>query len=466
MKDYQNIFEFNKRKKEFGEFFAKSYGADEVIEYITAFVSEEEAKEMKTFLQEQNEFTQFQKEQPQYIAFYQLIALSNYVFRYCAIESFIQTDIDEDGLNELKKHTLDDSSLSTSEIYDFLKTLLPLYAEALLSFIDTTEIDVKERLLETFLNGEKNNFINIIREQRGNIYRLSTVCKYLEDNGINRYLQYIANIAELVENGDWEEIPLEGFKEGELIQAMANAKSDYDSPNEELAIAAAKSFYPELLKIYIKAEKFLTEEQKSQYLQLLRAEGMEVWFDEVYQNCQEEVAQQREEGQEQEHEPHIEVKSKDIELPEDFFTNSKYINLNLPRIPGFITPTNEQMLNILNVMTAYHCIVDDTEAKYKFIRALTGRSAVPCKLEDFEKALWIGSLKRLLFLVRYVAPSVRGKYEVIPNLFDLNIDDNNKLLELLNSEAENSKKKGISAYAERGGSNGFDTALKTAFPIK
>lgn len=151
MKDYRSIYEIQRRREEFSKFYSQSYANSEVSRLLGVV-----HEGMSDLLDEPEIVEEFSKEMPYYIPLFRVLALCSYVNRYCFIENAIQRNMQYDEIEELSQMNIDDAIMTSYEIYDFLKSIHPSYAEALLSFLDNAGIDVRERLLDFFLNNTNN----------------------------------------------------------------------------------------------------------------------------------------------------------------------------------------------------------------------------------------------------------------------------------------------------------------------
>lgn len=455
MKDYRSIFEFQRRKEEFSKFYSQSYANSEVSRLLGAV-----HKEMSDLLDEPEFVEELSKEMPYYIPLFRALALCSYVNRYCLIEIAIQRNMQYDEIEELSPMNIDDATMTSYEIYDFLKSIHPSYAEALLSFFDNAGIDVRERLLDFFLNNDKQSFISILQNEQGNAYRLSHLCKIFHDNDISHRLSYQGNLLAFVEENkiSIQEIPFEDLKEGKIISQFLNFlelrnDEEWEGILKQLELEVYQLYRLAVQKYILAAKGMLSKDQKNQYQNLLQAEGLAQWYDKAYEECQNELS-----DEELEIEHKVNQESEELKLPDDFLT-SKYVDVQIPYIRGLVLPrNNEQLLQIVNMLAEHHCIGDDNESKYQFIRAYTGRSINPN--EGFEKVYWSGTCPELLHLIKHYTPGVKKQYRHLPELFQLNPLEEKLLQRLLNDT------KSISSYADRGGEHFLEYALNSIFPCK
>lgn len=460
MKDYRSIFEFQRRKEEFSKYYSASYDTSEIRRILGSIHNE------MSDLEDNPEVVEyFQKEMPYYLPLIRVLALCAYVHKYCSIELAIHSNPQDDEIEELSQMNIDDATMTSGEIYDFLKSLHPSYAEALLSFVDHAGIDVRERLLDFFLNDDKQSFISIIQNEQGNAYRLSYLCKFFQDNDIIHRISYEGNMMAFVEENKTsiQEMPIEEFKEGEKIAKildLTKLRVEDEGEWKEIKRVLEQDSYQyyklAVIKYIVAANGMLSENQKEQYQELLHADGIAQWYDKAYEECQKELSEE-----EPEVEPEVNQEQVELRLPDDFLSSPRYIDTKISRIRGLILPNNnEQLLQIVEMLATHHCIGSDTESKYKFIRAYTGRSVNPKDEAIFEKAFWTGTCPELLHLIKHYTHGVYKQYRPLPELFILNPDEDQMLQKLL------ANTKNISGYADRGGEHFLERALNSIFPCK
>lgn len=457
MKDYRSIFEFQRRKEEFSKYYSASYDTSGFKRFL-----EDCHQELLEVFGDSEAAECFRKEVPYYLPVFRVLALCSYVHRYCSIEYAIHNNLQNDQIEEFSQLTIDEATMTSGEIYDYLKSLLPSYSEALLSFVDNAGMDVRERLLDFLLNNDKQSFISILQNERGNAYRLSHLCKIFKDNEISNLLHYNMKMVDFVEENEISirDMPIEEFKEGEsiakildLIKLQGEDEDEWNEIKKVIEQDAYQLYKLAVIKYIVAANGMLSENQKDQYQELLHADGIAQWYDKAYEECQNELSEE---------ESVVEPVVKELEelkLPEDFLTSNKYIDNKIPYIRGLVLPhNNEQLLKIVDMLAEHHCIGNDNESKYKFIRAYTGRSLNPN--DEFEKAYWSGTCPELLHLIKHYTPGVYRQYRPIPELFQLNPKEEELLQRLL------SDTKSISSYADRGGGHFLEYALNSIFPCK
>lgn len=439
MKDYRSIFETQRRRADFSKHFTQSFENAEVAKLLSI---KYDGVKWLPVLDNPNALKFLCQQLPYIYSAHRVLALSSYVHLYYLIECLIRSNVDGEEIKALTQAISNDAQMTSVEIFEFLHKLLPSYAEALFSFIDDAGIDVRERLLDAFRDGDKQTFTTILQKEHCDTYRFSQVCELIREKYAYTELSALVRKVRFIEENetDIRELPLDEIKDGHLAKVVLEVK-DFDDSDEEqckLLESDARVYYKYGVKVFFEAGEMLSDEQKRQYQDLLLAEDIAQWYDAIHNEV---IIEQQYVQPESEERPEQEM----LELPVDFLSSPKYIDTKVPAIPGFKLPcsNNKQLIQLIELLTTHNCIGNDTESKYKFIRAFTGRSVN--HKDIFEKAYWRGTCLELLYLVKYFAPGAQKKYQLLPQLFLLNPNEDKILQERLNAP------KDISAYANRGG---------------
>ena len=439
MKDYKNILECLKRRKEFDKYYSTCYNEEHVAKLFG--------------IEDINDWLEFREEIPLIESVMKLGLLYSYVYVYFCIESMIISNPEDEDLSELNSSIMPIqiySALTSSEIYDLLKKLHPAYAEALLSFINCTRIDAIEKIIESFNECNKQEFLELLGNESCNKRRLETICRYINTIDITTQLSHICRTIDFIEENDisLKHMPLDEINGGAIIHEIFDNKSFCDNvieSNETLDLTQLPDstkqylflFYEEAHDIYREVEQWLTENQKEQYMTLLLANGLLEWNDILRNNFEKKI---------QECENNIQNEFDEIFLPEDFFADGKYIDTFVPcRISGFKTSDLKEkgvknFIEYIKELSNLGFINRDIHSQYKFIRAFTGRVPDAMRGTPFEKATWKGNLGDLLYTIQKFTYQEREKYMCIPKLFELN--------ETLLTRYEQAMKKNPSSYAK------------------
>lgn len=480
MKNYKNdASEIIRRKKEFNDGFARSYDDKNVIipfpDPDSSEVEEISIAEFKEILNEVD-FTQEEKEQ--YIILFarqRLFALASYVLKYVAIDYFLTFTTNED-VSCFVDESMDDTKLSSSEIYDILITLLPSYADAIISQVEAESADVLEELLAAFRNKDKLEFTRLLRQEKGNFYRVTTICRYILNNDIKYWdIQTASNIGliysskDIIRDIQWSQDSIEGQRM-EILQnyvELAERKDAGDNIAHETLMSETEnliySSYIFCMRVFVEYTQNLNEEQRNLFKDLLQVPEFASWYDNAYNDCVNQVSEDKaherqwklSENQEQiedNYSPH-DADGMFI-LPNDFWENSKYID---PSVPGQIKGLKvtelkecgvESFAKFVQELSDRGYIGREVESQYKFVRAFTGRSPHPdMKGTQFEKAVWKGELGELLYTIKTFAYQEKGKYSSIPTLFELRDSVRDQFEEMINSSNPASYAKAKKDYA-------------------
>ena len=262
MKNYRSdVGEIVRRKREFDEHYSESYDDNNVIISLPDPKSSElfecSVAELLEFVDEN---TESQEEKNVYLtlcAQNRLFGLACYVLRYSAIDYFLKHTPEED-ISCFSDGVWDKSTLSSGEIYDVLITLLPSYAEAIISQIEATGIDINEAILDAFNNRDKQEFTRLLREEKGNVWRVSTICKYIKENSCRYWgiknasdIALIKSNTDIVRNVEWQPDSLEGQRMLNLLN-LHELSEHADIGNEEARSALARAVEDEVRALYIR----------------------------------------------------------------------------------------------------------------------------------------------------------------------------------------------------------------------
>lgn len=429
MKDYRSIFEIQRRKNDFNKSYSSCYDKAGLGRFMSKGLNNERALQV---VDEPDKASIINELLPWCLPLMRVMALGSYVFKYCSMDEVILTNPQHDEIESLSQYSLDGATMTSGEIYDFLKTIHPSYAEALLSFIDNLDIDVFERLLDVFNSNDKQSFISILPKDHDNTYRLLHLCKLYKDNDISEYLSQITGLIDFIKENETSirEIPLDNIKDGNKIRTILSIKSKIEGREGELNVLSKEfdlqlyQVYKHVVRIYLMAEGILSEDQRNQYQGLLHEENIVKWYEKAYNECVAEFQIETPTIFSNANTEEIEEKPERLKLPQDFFIRQTYRIQNIPCFSLSPRPTSEQMIDIGYLLVEHGCIENTPTAIYKFICAFTGRSLNP-KEEDFEKAEWLGKFKDLVFMVKFFTPDTGKKYSKILDLFTI-VDPNEK----------------------------------------
>lgn len=446
MKDYRSIFECQRRWEEFSKSYTNSYDNTEVARLMSINYDGVDWLEK---LSNPKELELLQQRLPCFYSIYRLLALSSYVSRYLSLETFIQISSEDETYTKIfLQHSIDDSIITYGEIFDLLKEMHSSYAEAILSLTDDTNIDVCERLIDAFIDNDKQTFISILRNESLNKYRLVHIYKSIHDQSLNVILSSKVKKVRFIEDNanTIRQMPLDIIKDGQFAKTVLDVVDNFTSEeiekNFELSLY---DYYKYALKLFISAEDVLSKEQKEQYLSLLLADDITHWYESAYNDCIAEIPTEIAKILSKSDTEEIEDTPEKLKLPKDFFSGHKYHIQNIPCFSLTPLPTSEQMIDIGYLLAEHGCIENSPAAIYKFIRAFTGRSINP-KEEDFEKAEWLGKFKDLVFMVKFFTPDTGKKYSKILDLFTIvNPNEKQQLEGILKT------KKSPSSYANNCG---------------
>lgn len=480
MKDYRNeASEIIRRRKEFNEGFAQSYDDKNVIIPLpdpnSSEVEEVSIAEFKEIL---NEIDFSQEEKNQYIiqlARQRLCALASYVLKYAAIDYFLTLSTSED-VSCFVEGSMDESKLSSSEIYDILITLLPSYADAIISQVEAESTDVVEELLVAFRNKDKHEFTRLLRQEKGDFYRIAIICKYIQNNDFKYWdIQTASNIGliysskDIIRDIQWSQDSLEGQRM-EFLQNYVDLVERKDA-GDSIAHGALMSETEKLIyssyifcmKVFVEYTQSLNEEQLNLFKNLLQVPEFASWYDNAYNDCVNQVtedkAQERQRKLSEDYEQ-IEDDSSPNEtdglfiLPKDFWENSKYIDSSVPdQIKGLkVTELRERgvesFAKFVQELSDRGYIGRDVESQYKFVRAFTGRTPqANMRGAQFEKAVWKGELGDLLYTIKTFTYQEKGKYSSLPTLFELRDNVREQFEEMIQSSKHASYAKAKKDYA-------------------
>ena len=305
MKDYRSdVGEIVRRKKEFNEHYSEAYDDNNLIISLPDPESSEPLElSVADLLEIIEQIAESPKEKDSFntiIAQNRLFGLACYVLRYSAIDYFLKHTPEED-ISCFSDGVWDKSTLSSGEIYDVLITLLPSYAEAIISQIEGTDIDVNEAILDAFNNRDKQEFTRLLREEKGNVWRVSTICKYIKENGYSYWgvknasdIALIESNTDIIRNVEWRPNSLEGQRMLNLLN-LHELSERADIGNEEARSALARAVEDEVRALYIRCMSIfldnkddLNEEEQKQYQSLLQSPELVSWYDVAYHICEDE----------------------------------------------------------------------------------------------------------------------------------------------------------------------------------
>lgn len=382
MKDYRfDVSEIVRRKREFDEYYSQSYDDNNItISFPDPESSEPLECKVAEILESVEEVAELQGERNFYLtlcARNRLWGLASYVFRYSAIDYFLDLT-PEDDISCFIEGYWDNSTLSSGEIYDTLIMLLPSYAEAIISQFELTNIDIKESLLEAFNNRNKSEFTRLLREEKGNVWRVSTICKCIKENSYGFWnvknamdVALVESNTDIIRNTEWNS----KTPAGQRMLALLNLKelSERVKEGDEAASAALEremenetyEIYIFCMKIFVNNKDSLNEEQQKQYQNLLQAPEFVSWYDKAYNMCVEEMTTDIKVLQSQQ----------EWHLPANMFEKPKRFRgfaYLMDKCQKYISENPEKFEHFVEEVARHNIIDNTTTAKNTFTQIVLG----------------------------------------------------------------------------------------------
>lgn len=385
--------------------------------------------------------------------------------------------IDETDNGQGINYTLDD-------VYDVLHTLPEeISCQILLRCVSFEKASTIEKLLCSLQENKKDEFINLIGEEKVDTNQLNKLLTHFElcqeqdtniadiaKNNPNSFADQMSQLFANLIDTSFEKAKREGgdvpdsqnLKEDykDIILQMINQSFTHEENssegnidclnNPESTSEESEEIKPVLLIAYqLMVSAFLSHEsiffdaEKDVFLRYVRTPEIAHIYDLIK-------------------EIQINKNAEEIEfsLPEDFFNYP--IDYTIPELPGFIDSqlryAPKQFEAIVEILVNYHCIEDSVRARYEFVRAFTRRTPKEYTDIKFTRAKWLGSIDYLIFLIKRFTEGRKNKYRALLDLFELNNRDEEWLRDQIENSITEISRKGVLADG-----NSFANDIKKAF---